>query len=89
MHRAAESAADTEYLDMFFLVGRWTGTPVIGEPDRCSELVWADRNRLPGDLIDYVAAALEASRTGPALLLHGWASQPVPVPGRTARTDGD
>ena len=72
LHRAPETAGEDEYLDLFFAVERWTGTPAIGEPGRCSELVWADRAQLPGDLVDYVAAAVDAAGAGRRLLLHGW-----------------
>jgi 8-oxo-dGTP diphosphatase len=72
LHRAPESPADSEYLDLFFTVGAWLGTASIGEPDKCTELVWVDRNRLPSDLVDYVRAALRAVATGQALVPYGW-----------------
>lgn len=75
LHRAPE-AADDEYLDLVFTVTRWEGTPSIGEPARCSELVWAPRDRLPEDVVDYVAAALRALDDGTPLLLHGWPLHP-------------
>jgi 8-oxo-dGTP diphosphatase len=72
VHRAPESPGDDEYLDLVFRVSRWVGTPSIGEPDKCSELAWTDTTRLPSDVVDYVAAALDAMRRGEQLLLHGW-----------------
>lgn len=72
VHRAPETAADNEYLDLFFTVKRWAGTPAIGEPDKCTELVWARKSALPSDLIDYVATALDAADNARPLLLHGW-----------------
>ncbi|MGH3547229.1 MAG: hypothetical protein ACRDQU_03710 [Pseudonocardiaceae bacterium] len=60
MHRAPETPTDTEYLDLFFTVEQWSGSPAIGEPDKCSELVWALRSELPPDLVDYVGTALGA-----------------------------
>jgi 8-oxo-dGTP diphosphatase len=41
MHRSPETPGDHEYLDLFFTVSHWSGVPAIGEPDKCSELVWA------------------------------------------------
>lgn len=73
VHRAPETSTDAEYLDLFFAVEGWSGTPVIGEPGKCSELVWADRHHLPADVIDYVAAAIGAADAGRSLLLYGWA----------------
>ncbi len=72
LHRAPETSDDREYLDLVFTVGRWAGVPAIGEPAKCSELVWADLDRLPVDVIDYVAAALRAWADGEPLLLYGW-----------------
>jgi 8-oxo-dGTP diphosphatase len=70
-HRAPEQPAD-DYIDLFFTVGSWTGTPVIGEPDQCTELRWADPDALPDDVIPYIAEALQAVRRGDTLLVGGW-----------------
>ena len=72
IHRAPESPNDHEYLDLVFAVSRWTGTPSVGEPDKCSGLVWTDPNHLPTDTIDYIATALRAFHRGQSLLLYGW-----------------
>jgi 8-oxo-dGTP diphosphatase len=71
-HRSAEYPDDDEYIDLFFVVGDWAGTAAIGEPDRCSELVWAPRDSLPDDVIPYVADALRAAGNGERLLPIGW-----------------
>ncbi|MEP6697225.1 MAG: hypothetical protein ABJA34_10140 [Pseudonocardiales bacterium] len=49
-----------EYNELFFTVERWQGMSSAGEPATCSELVWARCGQLPGDLVDNVAAALQA-----------------------------
>ena len=72
MHRAPETADDKEYVDLFFTVGAWSGTPLIGEPDKCSELVWVARDDVPAGVVDYVAIALEGIRTGQRLITLGW-----------------
>lgn len=72
VHTAAEHPADREYLHLLFAVDAWAGTPVIAEPGKCTELMWADRAHLPADVVDYVAAALTAVDRGERLLLHGW-----------------
>lgn len=72
VHRAAESSTDHEYLDLFFIVPSWTGDPAIGEPTKCSELVWADPGQLPPDVIPYVQKALAALDAGQPLVLDGW-----------------
>jgi 8-oxo-dGTP diphosphatase len=72
MHRAPEDDDDSEYLDLFFTVDGWSGTPVIGEPDKCSELTWVDRHHLPADVVDYVAVGLQAVLDGEPLVTYGW-----------------
>lgn len=72
LHRAPEPPYEHEYVDLVFTVGHWSGRPSIGEAAKCSELVWADLRSLPVDVVDYVAAALEALRVGEPLLLYGW-----------------
>jgi 8-oxo-dGTP diphosphatase len=75
MHRAPEVGDGDEYIDLFFTVGRWTGRPQVGEPDKATELLWAHPRRLPLDVVDYVARALHAIDAGEPLLLHGWAGR--------------
>ena len=72
MHRAPESADDQEYMDLFFTVGIWSGTPSIGEPDKCTELLWVPRDAVPTDVVDYVAIGLEAVEKGESLVTLGW-----------------
>lgn len=66
------SEDDLEYLHLFFVAERWSGEPVIGEPDKCSELVRVDSGALPADAVHYVADALPAVERGEPLLLRGW-----------------
>lgn len=72
LHRAKELPDDPEYIDFVFAISRWDGDPVIGEPEKCSELVWADPEDLPGDVADYIVESLKAIRDGEPLLLLGW-----------------
>lgn len=72
LHSRAEDADDSDYIHLFFRVTKWSGTPVIAEPDKCTELVWAAVDRLPDDVIDYVVPALTALRDGEPLVLFGW-----------------
>lgn len=72
VHRAAEAHSDNEYLDLIFIVQAWTGVPAIGEPHKCTELVWCPVDNLAGDVIDYVAAAIQAATRSVPLLVWGW-----------------
>lgn len=75
-HRATEHIDDDEYVDFFFTVDRWTGTPAIGEPTKCTELVWTDPRQLPLDVIDYIKTVIQACSQGESLVLVGWDPTP-------------
>jgi len=71
-HRAPETSADLEYVDLFFTIEHWEGTPTIGEPDKCTELLWTAADKLPPDVIEYVSRAMLAYAHDEHLLLEGW-----------------
>ena len=50
----------------------WDGEPVNAEPDKHSELVWADPARLPLDTVGYAAAVITAAEHGLTFTLNGW-----------------
>jgi len=62
-HRAAEEGS-FEYIDLYFEATTWQGEPVNAEPDKCSELLWADSDHLPGDVIPAVHTALTSVSRG-------------------------
>jgi 8-oxo-dGTP pyrophosphatase MutT (NUDIX family) len=64
-------------VDIFFAAQSWQGTPEIREPWKCSELVWADPDALPGDTLDFVATAWADAREGRMLREYGFASAPM------------
>ncbi len=78
-HSGPERPGDHTYVDLFFVVDTWAGEPVVGEPDKCAELVWGDVADLPADVIPYVADALRAvvDPHGPRLLLWHWDRVPA------------
>ena len=39
------------YYDIYFAVDKYTGEPIISEPEKCSELKWFDIDNLPPDII--------------------------------------
>jgi len=77
-HSAPETPGDDAYVDLFFTVDRWSGEPMIGEPDKAAELVWASADDLPADVIPYVAEAITSVTSGAdvRLLLWHWPSKP-------------
>lgn len=46
------------YYDIYFEIGKYNGTIKINEPNKCSELVWADLDKLPNDMIDFEKVAI-------------------------------
>ena len=41
------------YIDYYFEISKYQGTPRIAELDKCDELVWADINNLPEPFVNY------------------------------------
>lgn len=61
------------YIDFFFTAGLPAGaTPVVGEPDKASELVWAPVDALPDDVIPAVRNGIEALLRGETYTEYGW-----------------
>jgi 8-oxo-dGTP diphosphatase len=52
--------------------GHWHGEPVIGEPAKCSQLLWADPASLPPGTVEYTAAIIRAVEHGTTFALNGW-----------------
>jgi 8-oxo-dGTP diphosphatase len=72
MHRADPAGDDR--VGFFFEADRWSGEPRNREPEKCSELVWADPAVLPEDTIAYPAAGIALGERGVYFSLHGWGS---------------
>lgn len=72
LHRRRETPEDSEYVDLIFKIVSWRGEPSIMEPEKCSELVWVDPEKLPEDVVDYIASALGHTRSGQLLATIGW-----------------
>jgi len=51
--------SDDERVDFFFVIRKWQGNPRNAEPDKCDQLLWADLNDLPVNMIPYVRKALD------------------------------
>ena len=51
-------------VDFIFEATRWSGTPGIGEPDKCDDFLFAPITALPSPTVDFVAAALECRAQG-------------------------
>jgi len=58
MHKYTPSYKDT-YYNGYFYADIFTGTPIINEPQKCSDLSWFNVNDLPDDFIPDRRKALE------------------------------
>ena len=52
------------YLNIFFTTKRYSGTPHIMEPDKCSDLQWFDINNLPHNTIERIRNVIENMKKG-------------------------
>ncbi|RDV44713.1 NUDIX domain-containing protein [Leifsonia sp. ku-ls] len=61
------------YIDFFFSAALPPGAvPVVGEPDKASELVWAPVDALPEDVVPVVRNGIEALLRGETYTEYGW-----------------
>lgn len=51
-------------VDFIFEAMHWSGTPGIGEPDKCDDLLFAPLDALPSPTATFVGAALECRAQG-------------------------
>ena len=59
-------------IDFFFTTPKWQGEPVIGEPDKCSDLGWFPLNDLPENMVPYVRFAIENHQNEVLYSEFGW-----------------
>jgi 8-oxo-dGTP diphosphatase len=71
-HAGPERPGDDTYVDFYFTVDRWAGEPRIGEPDKAVELVWAPADRLPDDVVGFMAEAIATIAADPDQRLRLW-----------------
>jgi 8-oxo-dGTP diphosphatase len=71
MHRFSDLNNDVR-VDVFFAVDNWEGEPKNAEPHKHSELAWLELNKLPDNVMDYVAYALKQIAQGKTYSEFGW-----------------
>lgn len=49
---------------MYFEINKYDGKITINEPEKCSELIWADINNLPTDMITFEKEAINNNLKG-------------------------
>lgn len=71
IHRMSE-AETGEYVDFFFIVKKWKGTPTIMEPDKCDDMSWFPIGKLPKNTLAYVRKVIETRNEKPVFFEFGW-----------------
>ncbi len=68
MHRKSDDIR----VDFFFRITSWNGTITNCESGKCNELVWAPINKLPTNMIPYIAHAIHCIRNNILYSEFGW-----------------
>ncbi len=63
MYRAKHDETG-ERVDLFFMVGKWSGEPKINEPHKCDDIRWFPVNNLPENTMHHVRDAVLKSEKG-------------------------
>jgi len=66
--------SDEERLSFFFLARAWQGEPFNAEPQKCDDMIWVNIDRLPPNMVGYVAQALEEIEAAALYSEYGWPS---------------
>lgn len=64
--------SDVEYIDFFFVIKKWQGTPIIKEPNKCDELSWYTLDNLPNNLLPFITEAINNYQNKIAFFTSGW-----------------
>jgi 8-oxo-dGTP diphosphatase len=68
MHRLPVEGVSLEtnrnIIDIFFKATKWSGEPKITEENKSDDMIWADLNDLPEDMVMFEKAALDEIKKG-------------------------
>lgn len=64
--------SDVEYIDFFFVVKKWQGTPIIKEPNKCDDLSWHPLDNLPNNLLPFIVEVLKNYQNKIPFFVSGW-----------------
>lgn len=45
---------EVEYIDFIFITTTWKGKIINKENDKCEEIIWKDKNKLPDSTIEFI-----------------------------------
>ncbi len=72
MHTSSAVNGSYARLDVFFTTAKWSGKIINGEPHKCDDLSWFDRDNLPQNTIPYIKCALAHTTAGVYYSEFGW-----------------
>ena len=58
------------YIDFVFKVMHWSKNVINNEKDKCEEIIWIDKNKLPENILDFIPTLLEENNF--AYLPYNW-----------------
>jgi 8-oxo-dGTP diphosphatase len=74
-HRHAQNLQDgvfMDWVDIYFEVNKWSGTPFNAEKDKSEQLQWIDLTNMPENVVPSQRAALEHIAKGSYYSEFGW-----------------
>lgn len=74
VHRAPAPGGSHEYIDFYFTLESFEGTPINNEPHKCDHMEWFKLDELPDNTIPYIASAITNFRKGQLFSEFGWKS---------------
>lgn len=74
-HVSHRNSGDREYLDFYFIVRNWEGEICNCEPDKCDEICWFPKDKLPDNAIDYVVDVLGRIENNLHFSELGWGNE--------------
>lgn len=48
-----------DYIDLFFIIKKWEGTPIINEKDKSDDIGWFSISKLPKNTLEHVKEGLK------------------------------
>ena len=63
---------NNEYVSVFFVIDRWIDEPKNMEPEKCSEMIWVEENKLPENISPLVKHVINKIKDGDIYSEFGW-----------------
>lgn len=60
------------YVDVFFRTEDWSGEVENREPEKCADLSWFEKDKLPENTVDYIREVVENLERGLEYREFGW-----------------